>query len=169
MNIYLNCPYSKKDFAKQHGALWDAERKQWFFPGSDLPEPLKQFSLAIRTVQRLISELPYLSDKLRARCRKISVLENVRPLLREIAMGLEVAQKKMRVEEAGAAERSVAVVRAMAAVKWAMYEDVRLMVAEKAAWAAEAAWEVERAWEAVVALEKAYLSVFDIAQLRPLR
>ena len=46
MNIYLNCPYSQKDTAKQHGARWDAARKQWFFAGDVLPEPLKQFSLA---------------------------------------------------------------------------------------------------------------------------
>lgn len=46
MNIYLNCPYSQKAVAKQHGARWDAARKQWFFAGDALPEPLKQFSLA---------------------------------------------------------------------------------------------------------------------------
>lgn len=44
MNIYLNCPYSQKDIAKQHGARWDAARKQWFFAGDALPEPLKQFA-----------------------------------------------------------------------------------------------------------------------------
>lgn len=46
MNIYLNCPYSQKNIAKQNGARWDAGRKQWFFAGDALPEPLKQFSLA---------------------------------------------------------------------------------------------------------------------------
>ena len=44
MNIYLNCPYSQKDFAKQHGARWDAVRKQWYYPGDKLPDELQQFS-----------------------------------------------------------------------------------------------------------------------------
>ncbi|MGI0034291.1 MAG: hypothetical protein ACRD98_00285 [Nitrososphaera sp.] len=104
------------------------------------------FGIAIRTVQRLISELPYLSDKLRTRCREISGLEDGRPLLQEIAMGLEATQKKMRVEEARAVERSVAAVREMKR-SVERVEDVRLMV--ETAWspaaAAEAAWEVETA------------------------
>ena len=28
--IYLNCPYAKKDDAKSKGAMWDAEKKQWW-------------------------------------------------------------------------------------------------------------------------------------------
>lgn len=43
MNTYLNCPYSQKHVAKQHGAKWDAERKQWYYPGTELPEALKQY------------------------------------------------------------------------------------------------------------------------------
>ena len=50
MSIYLNCPYAQKHVAKQHGARWDAARKQWFYPGDELPEPLKQFSLTNRAM-----------------------------------------------------------------------------------------------------------------------
>jgi len=43
MSIYLVCPYPQKHIAKQNGAKWDAAQKQWFYPGDELPEPLKQF------------------------------------------------------------------------------------------------------------------------------
>lgn len=43
--IYLNVSYAQKDSAKSNGAKWDATRKQWYFPGDDLPESLKQFAV----------------------------------------------------------------------------------------------------------------------------
>jgi hypothetical protein len=40
---YLNVPYSEKDHAKQYGAKWDADKKKWYFQGSDIPEKLKSY------------------------------------------------------------------------------------------------------------------------------
>lgn len=44
MTIYLNVAFSQKNIAKSAGAKWDANRHQWFYPGDDLPESLKQFA-----------------------------------------------------------------------------------------------------------------------------
>lgn len=41
--IYLNINYEQREIAKSNGAKWDSTRKQWYHPGSELPEPLKQF------------------------------------------------------------------------------------------------------------------------------
>lgn len=46
MSIYLTVRYEQKDTAKAAGARWDAARKQWFFPGDELPETLRRFHLA---------------------------------------------------------------------------------------------------------------------------
>lgn len=46
MNTYLNVPYAQKDAAKSHGARWDAQRKQWYYPGYTMPDGLKQFTAA---------------------------------------------------------------------------------------------------------------------------
>lgn len=46
MSIYLTVRYKQKNQAKAHGARWDAMRKQWFYPGDELPEALQRFSLS---------------------------------------------------------------------------------------------------------------------------
>ena len=46
MAIYLKVSFEDKDIAKAAGAKWNAGRKQWFYPGDNLPEALKKFLCA---------------------------------------------------------------------------------------------------------------------------
>jgi plasmid replication initiation protein len=41
---YLNIDFEKKDFAKLHGARWDAGRKNWYILG-DIPEALSEYAI----------------------------------------------------------------------------------------------------------------------------
>lgn len=46
MTIYLNVGFAQKDIAKAAGAKWDANSRRWYYPGDDLPESLRKFSLS---------------------------------------------------------------------------------------------------------------------------
>ena len=41
---YLRVPFEKKDVAKAAGAKWDADKRQWFWPGGEMPEKLRGFA-----------------------------------------------------------------------------------------------------------------------------
>lgn len=42
---YLNVPYKQRELAKQHGAKWNPDKKQWYLPpGVELAEEIKHFS-----------------------------------------------------------------------------------------------------------------------------
>lgn len=41
---YLNCPYAEKEACKRLGGRWDANRKQWYYEGAELPEGLKKYT-----------------------------------------------------------------------------------------------------------------------------
>ena len=43
-SIYLDVPYEEKDYARRYGAKWDSIKRQWYFPGSDIPKELKKFA-----------------------------------------------------------------------------------------------------------------------------
>lgn len=47
MSIYLSVPYANKDFAKSHGAKWDKDRRQWYYPGDELPAELRGFTSSV--------------------------------------------------------------------------------------------------------------------------
>lgn len=41
---YLNVPYEQRELAKQHGAKWNPDKKQWYLPpGVDLADEIKHF------------------------------------------------------------------------------------------------------------------------------
>ena len=40
---YLRVPFEEKDAAKAAGAKWDADKRQWFWPGGEMPEKLRGF------------------------------------------------------------------------------------------------------------------------------
>jgi hypothetical protein len=43
--VYINCPYHEKDEAKELGARWDREKRQWFVPqGNDKSPDISLFS-----------------------------------------------------------------------------------------------------------------------------
>lgn len=44
MSIHLKVNFSQIDAAKAAGAKWDTKRREWFYPGDELPESLKPFS-----------------------------------------------------------------------------------------------------------------------------
>lgn len=50
--IYLNVPYAQKNFAKQFGARWDANKRQWYCIGETIPDQLQQFSVQPHTSTR---------------------------------------------------------------------------------------------------------------------
>lgn len=42
---YMNVPYEQRELAKQHGAKWNPDKKQWYLPpGVELAEEIKHFS-----------------------------------------------------------------------------------------------------------------------------
>lgn len=41
--IYLNVPYSQKEFAKKYGARWNPERKRWYVTDS-IPSELEVYA-----------------------------------------------------------------------------------------------------------------------------
>lgn len=42
---YLNVPYEQRELAKQYGAKWNPDKKQWYLPpGVDLADEIKHFS-----------------------------------------------------------------------------------------------------------------------------
>lgn len=41
--VYLNVPFSEKEFAKAHGAKWDANERLWFLPSKWSCGPLMMF------------------------------------------------------------------------------------------------------------------------------
>lgn len=42
---YLNVPYNQRELAKQHGAKWNPDKKQWYLPpGVELADEIKHFS-----------------------------------------------------------------------------------------------------------------------------
>lgn len=42
--IFLQVPFSQKDEAKELGAKWDKEEKEWYFEGEELPKELDRWT-----------------------------------------------------------------------------------------------------------------------------
>jgi hypothetical protein len=40
---YLKVPFDAKDHAKQHGARWDADKKQWYHTHEETPAELRRY------------------------------------------------------------------------------------------------------------------------------
>ena len=61
---YLNVPYEQRELAKQHGAKWNPDKKQWYLPpGVDLADEIKHFSPDYKApVQQKTTSSPQVSQ-----------------------------------------------------------------------------------------------------------
>lgn len=60
--VYLDVPYSDKDYARAHGAKWDATKKKWYVLGGVVPKELEKYlsgtvkKIEMQPGERLISQ-----------------------------------------------------------------------------------------------------------------
>lgn len=79
--IYLNVPYNEKDEAKELGAKWDKDKKQWYMPQVDstpfakwLPQNFKTKSQEIAELHEKIAEKDEMLDNVRAKRNSTQIL-----------------------------------------------------------------------------------------------
>lgn len=99
--IYLNVPYNEKDEAKELGAKWDRDKKQWYIPQVDCTPFAKWWLPNFKTKSQEIAEL---HDKV---AEKDKALDKVRGERNTAQASLENAKKEIVTIKAIKAEYEV--------------------------------------------------------------